>query len=109
MKPDSVHTHGPTRGSPAKALRVLSVVPGKFGGPSFIFAKRQIVSLQKARVICKTVFLPPRTTLLGHPVVYVAKTVISTAKKWQKFRGEIRTFQPQAEIRRAVGFRFMGG
>lgn len=89
-----MHTHGPTRGSPTKALRVLSVVPGEAEGASFIFAKRQIASLQKAGVICKTAFLPPRTVLLGHPVVYVAQTVISTAKEWQKFRGEIRTFKP---------------
>ena len=73
------------------------VIPGEADGASFVFAKRQVASLQEAGVICKTFFLPPRTVparFAGMGVAFAAQTVILTAREWQKFRGEIRTFKP---------------
>ena len=97
LKPDSVNTKAITQGSSTEATRVLSVIPGEADGASFVFAKRQVASLQEAGVICKTFFLPPRTVparFAGMGMAFAAQTVILTAREWQKFRGEIRTFKP---------------
>lgn len=63
-------------------LRALQVIPGEPGGSTFVFAKRQAVSLQKAGVEVKTFFLASRTS----PVLLF--------KEWLRLRSEIRNFKP---------------
>jgi glycosyltransferase involved in cell wall biosynthesis len=58
------------------------VIQGKPDNVLMIFAKRQIASLHKAGVVCKTFFLTSRTS----PSILV--------KEWLKFRREIKLFKP---------------
>lgn len=97
MKQDSADAKGITQVSPVQDLRVLMVIPGEADGASFVFAKRQVASIQEVGVNCKTFFVPPRTVparIGGAGMAFAAKTVALIAKQWKKFRGEIRTFKP---------------
>lgn len=63
-------------------IRVLCVIPGEAEGVSMIFAKNQVISLQRAGVITRTFFLASRTSL---------SVLIN---ELQRFRREILLFKP---------------
>lgn len=63
-------------------MRVLYVIPGKAEGSEFIFAKRQIASMELAGVTTRSFFLTSRTSLL---------VMISA---FRSLKNEIGSFQP---------------
>jgi glycosyltransferase involved in cell wall biosynthesis len=67
---------------PAGELRVLSVIPGEPDKVSFIFAKREMASLQGLGVVFDTLFFPPLKGLRG------------SLENYRRLRKRIEAFKP---------------
>jgi teichuronic acid biosynthesis glycosyltransferase TuaC len=79
MAPELLNSEVTYRG---RAMRILSVIPGEAEGASYIFAKRQVVGLQKVGVVNRSFFLTSRLSPW------------KLFKEWLRFRKEIVNFQP---------------
>ena len=66
----------------AKTVRVLHVIPGEDSPNNFIFARRQVESLQNAGVGIETFFLKSRTS------------PVAVFKEWARLRKKVRAFAP---------------
>lgn len=63
-------------------IRVLSIIPGEPERVAFIFAKRQIASLQELGVVCETFYCPTRRSPWG------------LLENCRRLRERIKTFKP---------------